>query len=58
MKRFMKGCAVMALIFAVLGSALAFVGSSVAGRTTIGQVVETVTKGRVHAIVRSLRGCL
>lgn len=48
MKRFMKGCAVVALIFAVLGSALAFVGSSVAGRTTIGQVVETVTKGRVH----------
>lgn len=48
MKNFMKGCAVTALIFAVLGSALAFVGSSVAGRTTIGQVVETVTKGRVH----------
>lgn len=48
MKRFMKGCAVTALIFAVLGSLLAFVGSSVAGRTSISQVVDAVTKGKVH----------
>ena len=48
MKRFMKGCAVTALIFAVLGSLLAFVGSRVAGRTTMEQVVEDVTRGKIH----------
>lgn len=48
MKRFMKGCAVTALIFAVLGSMLAFVGSSVAGRTNISQVVDAVTNGKIH----------
>lgn len=47
MKRFMKGCAVTALIFAVLGSVLAFVGGSVAGRSTVAEVVEAVTRGRV-----------
>ena len=48
MKRFMKGCAVTALIFAFLGSLLAFVGSRVAGRTTMEQVVEDVTRGKIH----------
>lgn len=48
MKRFMKGCALTALIFAVLGSMLAFVGSSVAGRTNISQVVDAVTNGKIH----------
>lgn len=48
MKRFMKGCAVTALIFAVLGAILAFVGSSVAGMTTIAQVMDDVTRGRIR----------
>lgn len=48
MKRFMKGCAVTALIFAVAGCALGVMGSSVAGRANISRVVETVTGGRVH----------
>lgn len=48
MKRFMKGCAITALIFAILGCILGMIGSSMAGRTTISQVVDAVTGGRVH----------
>lgn len=48
MKKFMKGCAVTALILIVIGFLLATVAGSVKGRTTISEVVESVTGGRVH----------
>lgn len=47
MKKFMKGCAITALIFLVLGLALAVAAGTVKGRATISRVVETVTGGRV-----------
>lgn len=47
MKKFMKGCGIVALIFLVLGMALAIVAGTVRGRTAIAQVVEAVTGGRV-----------
>ena len=48
MKSFMKGCAITAFIFAVLGCVLGMIGSTMAGRTTISQVVEAATGGRVR----------
>lgn len=48
MKKFMKGCAITALIFVVAGCLLGAMGSSVAGRTNISRVVETATGGKVH----------
>lgn len=48
MKKFMKGCAITALILFVIGSILATVASTVRGRTTIENVVESVTGGRVR----------
>lgn len=48
MKKFMKVCAVLALIMIVLGAVLGAAGSTAAGRTTISQVVDTVTGGRVQ----------
>lgn len=47
MKKFMKGCAITALIFLALGIALAVAAGTVRGRATIARVVETVTGGRV-----------
>ena len=47
MRKFMKGCAIAALIFLVLGIGLAVAAGTVRGRTTISRVVETVTGGRV-----------
>lgn len=47
MKKFMKTCGIIALVMIVLGVVLGIAGSTVAGRTTISQVVETVTGGRV-----------
>lgn len=47
MKKFMKTCGIIALVMIVLGMALGVAGSSAAGRTTISQVVESVTGGRV-----------
>ncbi|MCM1191760.1 MAG: DUF4097 domain-containing protein [Butyrivibrio sp.] len=47
MKKFMKGCAVTALIFLALGIVLAIAAGTVRGRTVIAQVVENVTGGRV-----------
>lgn len=48
MKKFMKRCAVIAFIFAVLGCVLGALGSSIAGRTKISRVVEKVTGGTIH----------
>lgn len=47
MKRFMKGCAITALIFLALGTALAIAAGTVRGRAAIARVVETVTGGRI-----------
>ncbi|MDE5589781.1 MAG: DUF4097 domain-containing protein, partial [Acetatifactor sp.] len=47
MKKFMKGCAITALILLALGIALAAAAGTVKGRATIARVVETVTGGRV-----------
>lgn len=47
MKKFMKGCAIAALIFLILGIGLAVAAGTVRGRATISRVVETVTGGRV-----------
>lgn len=48
MKKFMKRCLILVLVFAVIGTILGIAGGSVAGRATVSQVVETVTGGRVH----------
>lgn len=48
MKKFMKGCAVTALILVVLGLALAAIGGTAKGGAVISQAVETVTGGRVR----------
>lgn len=48
MKRFMKGCAITALVFGVLGCILAMIGGSVAGSATVAQVVDSVTGGKVR----------
>lgn len=48
MKKFMKSCAITALVLFVLGFVLATVASSIRGRTTIEEVVESVTGGRVR----------
>ena len=48
MKKFMKGCAIAALIMIVLGLALAFVAGTVRGSAAITEVVERVTGKRIH----------
>ena len=48
MKKFMKGCACTALVLIVIGALLGTVASSIRGRTTIENVVESVTGGRVN----------
>lgn len=48
MKKFMKSCAITALVLFVIGFVLATVASSIRGRTTIEEVVDSVTGGRVH----------
>ena len=48
MKKFMKGCAITALIMIVLGLALAFAAGTVRGSAAITEVVERVTGKRIH----------
>lgn len=48
MKRFMKGCGIAALVMIVLGVLLGVTAGSVAGISTISQVVDGVTGGRVQ----------
>lgn len=48
MKKFMKGCAITALILLLLGVAMAVVAVAVKGTTSIGDVVESVTGGKIH----------
>lgn len=47
MKKFMKGCAITALILVVAGLVLGIVGSTARGGAAISRAVETVTGGRV-----------
>lgn len=47
MKKFMKGCAITALILVTAGLVLGIVGSTAKGGEAISRVVETVTGGRV-----------
>ena len=48
MKRFMKGCGISALVLITVGVTLGMAGRSVAGQTTMREVVETVTGGRIR----------
>ena len=48
MKRFMKGCAITALIFVVLGLILGIVAGNARGRIAIQDAVEAITGGRVR----------
>ena len=48
MKKFMKFCAIMAAILVVLGAALAFIAGTFRGREVISDVVDSVTRGKVH----------
>ena len=48
MKRFMKGCAITALIFGVIGVVFVMVGGAAAGSAAIYRTVEETTKGRVR----------
>ncbi len=48
MKRFIKGCAIAALIMCISGFIIATVASSVAGRATINRALNTVTGGRAQ----------
>lgn len=48
MKKFMKGCAITALVLFILGVAMAFVAGTVRGGDIITEVVERVTNGRVR----------
>lgn len=48
MKKFMKGCGITALVLLILGLIMAVVAGTIQGRTTIEDVVEGVTGGRVR----------
>ena len=48
MKKFMKTCAIMAVVMLVLGAALALAATRVRGSAMITQVVDSVTGGRLH----------
>lgn len=48
MKKFMKGCAIAALIMTVLGLGLALAAGTVRGSAAITEVVERVTGKRIH----------
>lgn len=44
----MKGCAITALVLLLLGVAMTVVAVAIKGTTSVGEVVESVTGGRVH----------
>lgn len=48
MKKFMKGCAIMAAILIALGAILAIIGGAMRGSELVSAVVDKVTGGRVH----------
>lgn len=48
MKKFMKGCAILALVMLVLGAGLAIAAGTARGSAVITKVVDSVTGGRLH----------
>ena len=54
MKKFMKGCAIVALVMIIAGVGLAVAAGSVAGTQSISQVVDSVTDGRVQVNLNGL----
>lgn len=48
MKKFMKGCAITALVLLLLGVVMAVVAVAVKGTTSIEEIVESVTGGKVN----------
>ena len=54
MKKFMKSCAITALILIVVGLGLALVGGSLKGTVMIRDVVDSVTGGRVNVDLTGL----
>ncbi len=54
MRKFMKSCAITALVLIVLGLVMAIMAGSIKGRTAIKDVVEAVTGGRVQINLDSL----
>ena len=48
MKKFMKVCGITALILFILGLVLALVAGTTAGAKSISEIVESVTRGKVH----------
>lgn len=56
MKKFMKGCGIVALVFLALGLALVIAAGTVRGRETITYVVDKVTGGRVQISFDGLIG--
>lgn len=48
MKRFMKFCAVAALLLIAAGLAMGITAGSIQGRESIEQIVESVTHGKIH----------
>jgi len=56
MKRFMKGCGMAAVVMAIAGVALGMTGRTVAGQSTINQVVQDVTGGWVNVEIGDWAG--
>lgn len=54
MKKFMKGCAITALILVVVGMCLGAVAGTVRGRTAIEETLEAITGGRMHLHLSSI----
>lgn len=52
MKKFMKVCGITALVLLILGFVLAFAAGTAEGTKSISEVVERVTKGKVHVNLR------
>lgn len=55
MKKFMKFCGITALILIVTGFVIAVVAGSIKGPTAIGEIVESVTRGKVHVRLGDIR---
>lgn len=47
MKKFMKGCAITALVLVVLGFAMVTVSGTIVGRKAVNDIVNTVTEGKI-----------
>ncbi len=48
MKKFMKGCAITALVLLILGFAMAIVAGAVGGTGAVGDIVKSVTDGKIQ----------